>query len=345
MKHRIVLIGFGTVGQGLTEILLEKKNSLATQYSFNFEIVGISDLNYGTAYNPNGLNIPQLLECAKTKQRFLTDVKAWDALTLIKESNATVVCELSFTNLVTGEPAISHCKAAFETGKHVITCNKGPAALAYSELKSIADEKGLKFLIEGTVMSGTPLLNLAEGPLAGCTITSARGILNGTTNFILSCMEEGMNYSDALKKAQESGYAEADPTGDVEGFDTKGKVTILANVVMKMPLKIDDVSCKGITGILQDDIETAKKESCRWKLIGSIHREGDRVTASVKPEKLPMELPLAGVMGIMNAVTFTTDLLGDVSIIGPGAGKKETGFAILSDLLQLNRFFIIQPRE
>lgn len=335
MKHQLVFIGFGTVGQGLAEILLEKGDELIERYGYEFDVVGISDIVYGTVYNPNGLDIAAVLETAKARKKFSNDVIEWDSLRLIKESNATIVCEMAFTNLETGEPAISHCKAAFESGKHVVTSNKGPAALAYRELQELADLNGVEFLIEGTVMSGTPVINLVDGPLVGCTITAARGILNGTTNYILTQMEGGMSYEAALKKAQELGYAEADPTGDVEGYDARGKVTILANVVMDAELKIKDVSCKGITKITSDDIAKARAENCRWKLIGSVRKEGNRVIASVAPEKLPLTHPLAGVMGATNAMTFTTDLLGDVTIIGPGAGRRETGFSILTDLLRI----------
>jgi homoserine dehydrogenase len=337
MKHKLAFVGFGTVGQGLAEILLQKKDELKERYGYEFDLVAISDIAYGAAYNPDGLDIPAALEAAKAKQKFSKDVKDWDALTMIKESNATAVCEMAFTDLETGQPAISHCKAAFETGKHLITSNKGPAALAYRELTALAKEKDVQFLIEGTVMSGTPVLNLADGPLAGCEIKAARGILNGTTNYILTQMEEGNSYEAALKTAQELGYAEADPTGDVEGYDARGKVAILANVVMNTSLKISDVSCKGITKITTEDIEKAKAENSRWKLIGSVKKEGDKIIASVAPELLPLSHPLAGVMGPVNALTFTTDLLGDVSIVGPGAGRAETGFSILVDLLKIHR--------
>jgi homoserine dehydrogenase len=337
MTQRIALIGFGTVGQGLAEILLNKEKELKERYGYEYAVVGISDIAWGTVYNPDGLDLPTLLADAKAKKRFSKDVKEWDSLALIKESNAAVVCELAFTDLEAGEPAISHCKAAFDTGKHVVTSNKGPAALAYRELKEMANKKNVQFLIEGTVMSGTPVINLMEGPLAGCTITAARGILNGTTNYILTRMEEGMSYEEALTKAQELGYAEADPTGDVEGYDARGKVTILANVVMGTSLNINDVSCQGITKITPENIARAKAENCRWKLIGSVKKEGDKIIASVAPEKLPLSHPLAGVMGATNAMTFTTDLLGDVSIVGPGAGRTETGFSILTDLLKIHR--------
>jgi homoserine dehydrogenase len=337
MKQRIALVGFGTVGQGLVEILLRKQEELNARYGYEFDIVGISDIAWGTAYNPDGLDMNAMLAAARARQKFPGDLKSWDALTMIKECNATVVCELAFTDLETGEPAISHCKAAFATGKSVVTSNKGPAALAYRELKTLAEEKGLCFLIEGTVMSGTPVLNLAAGPLAGCEIIAARGILNGTTNYILTQMEEGMSYAEALAKAQELGYAEADPTGDVEGYDARGKVTILANVVMNTSLKISDVSCKGITQLTLEDLRKAKETGFRWKLIGSVKKTGDGVTAAVAPEMLPLSHPLAGVMGAVNAITFTTDLLKEVTVVGPGAGRIETGFSILTDLLSIHR--------
>jgi len=334
MKHKLALVGFGTVGQGLCEILEKKRKYLLNNYGYDFDVVAVSDLRFGTVCNANGLSIPTLLAEAE-KGKFIQDTNSWDTETMIRESNATVVCELAFTDLKTGEPAITHCKAAFETGKHIVTSNKGPAALSYASLKKLADDNQVKFLIEGTVMSGTPVLNLAESPLAGNKISAAKGILNGTTNYILSQMEEGMSYSNALTKAQELGYAEADPTGDVEGYDARAKVTILANVVMGVDLKIADVKCQGITGITSEDIQQAKTRNARWKLIGSVKDDGEQILAEVRPEMIPMSHPLAGIMGATNALTFSTDLMGDITIVGAGAGKIETGFSILTDLLKL----------
>jgi homoserine dehydrogenase len=337
MKHKIALVGFGTVGRGLAEILSSKREYLMTTYGFDCDIVAVNDLNLGCVYDPDGLDVGALLAAAEKGERFPGTQQNWDAVEMIGETNATAVCELAFTDLTTGEPAISHCRAALQRGKHVVTSNKGPAALAYQEMAALAAENGCRFLIEGTVMSGTPVLNLAEGPLAGCEISAAKGILNGTTNYILTQMEGGMAYGAALKQAQEFGYAEADPTGDVEGHDARGKVTILANVVMRAPLAISDVSCQGITQITPEDIARAKDEGKRWKLIGSVARKGDGIAASVAPEMVPLTHPLAGIPGATNAITFTTDLLGDVTVVGPGAGKKETGYSILTDLLSLPR--------
>ena len=337
MKHKLAILGFGTVGQGVCEILRDKEVYLRNKYDFEFDIVAVSDLHFGNVYKPEGLDINELLEKGSQKTPFSTDIKEWDNLSMIKESNATTVLELTYTDLDTGGPAMDHCRTALGAGKNIVTSNKGPAALAYPEMKKIADENGAKFLIEGTVCAGTPVINLSDGPLAGCEISKIRGILNGTTNYMLSEMEKGVGYEEVLKIAQEKGYAEADPTGDVEGHDAQGKVTILANIVMGASLKVSDIPCKGITQISPEDIESAKKNNKRWKLIGSVETSNGEVKGSVSPEMIDLSHPLAGVMGATNALTFTTDLLGDVTIVGPGAGKIETGFSILTDLLRINR--------
>jgi homoserine dehydrogenase len=342
MPHKLALIGFGTVGQGLCEILLSKNEQLKADLGFEWEVVAVCDMLKGSVYSPAGLNVEQLLSLAEsgtTLEAYEGDdvSKGWDALQTIRESNADIVCEMTYTDIKTGQPAVDHCRAAFETGKHVVTSNKGPAALKYGELSRLAQQNDVKFLIEGTVMSGTPVINLAHTTLAGNDITAIRGILNGTTNFILTNMEAGRSYDEVLDEAQKLGYAEADPTADVEGFDALAKVTILANVLMGEDLQPDDIPCQGITGITLDDIDKAREQGKRWKLIGEIRREGEKVVTSVAPAMVDLTHPLAGVSGAVNAVTFTTDLMGDVTINGAGAGRIETGFSILIDILEIHR--------
>lgn len=349
MIRKIALIGFGTVGQGLCEILLSKENFLRNKYNFEAQIVAISDVMKGSVYCKSGLDMEQCLRLVKDGKNLneyncsnmdCECIKDWDAIQTINESNADIICELAFTDVQKGEPALTHCRTAFENGKHIVTSNKGPAALKYAEMKNLAEKNNVEFMIEGTVMSGSPVINLANGPLAGCAISAIKGILNGTTNYMLSEMENGMTYDDVLKKAQELGYAEADPTGDVEGFDAMAKVIILSNVLMEAELSADDVEREGITKITPQMIVEAKIENSRWKLIGSIEKTDGGIKASVKPEKLLMTHPLASIMGATNALTFTTDLLGDVTIIGAGAGKVETGFSILTDILAIHRKLI-----
>ncbi|HPC83529.1 MAG TPA: homoserine dehydrogenase [Thermoanaerobaculaceae bacterium] len=338
MKHRLALIGFGNVGQGLLSILVEKKEVLRREYGFEFEVVAVCDMLKGSLRDDSGLDAGKLLELAAgTLESYPGGTRGGDALTVIRESNATVVVEASYTDLATGEPATSHLKAAFETGKHVVTTNKGPLALHYSELVELARARNVQFRFEGTVMSGTPLISFGTRNLAGCEIREIRGIFNGTTNFILTEMEKGQEYAEALRKAQELGYAEADPTGDVEGFDTMGKVLILSNVFMGGRLRKEDIARVGITSLTPDDIRRAAAEGKRWKLIGSVRQEGDRVVGSVGPQALPLANPLTSVMGATNAAQFATDLLGEITVVGAGAGRRETGFAILADLLDIHR--------
>jgi homoserine dehydrogenase len=345
MIRKIGLIGCGTVGQGLLEILLKKKEYLKNEFDFEAQVVAISDKLKGSLLLPDGINIEKilhLLEQGKNIGEYLegkpNEADQMDALQVIELCNADIIAELTYTDIQTAEPATSHIKKALQTGKHVVTSNKGPAALFYDELKKSAGENNVYFRIEGTVMSGTPVFNLFEYGFAGNTIKEIKGILNGTTNFILSKMEEeGMDYEDALKLAQELGYAEADPTADVEGFDALAKIVILSNVLLGGNIRPSDAKREGITSISKEKILEAKKEGCRYKLIASTRKENGRIEASVAPQKLPLSDPLSGIMGANNALTFDLDLLGKVTIQGPGAGKIETGYSILIDMLAINR--------
>ncbi len=336
--QKLAFIGFGVVGQGLVEILIEKKETLEKKHGLEYSIVAVSDFTKGSALNNNGLDPGKLLELAKDGRisEYPGATTGLDALETIKQSDADVVIEVSYTDIKTAEPANSHFRAALESGKHLITTNKGPTALFFREISELAKAKNVQFRYEGTVVAGTPVLNLVEMCLAGNEISEIRGILNGTTNFILTNMETGKSYEDALKEAQELGFAEADPTADVEGFDALAKVVILARSVMGAGIGPEDVDRTGITGISLEDIQAAGKEGMRWKLIGKVTKKGGAVTASVKPEKVALTDPLASVGGAMNALTFETDLLGAVTIVGPGAGKKETGYSLLADLLAIN---------
>ncbi|MDX1524582.1 MAG: homoserine dehydrogenase, partial [Anaerolineae bacterium] len=263
MTHKLALIGFGNVGQGLAEILHHKGDTLRKGLGFEARIVAVCTRSRGSLYHPDGLNVETLL-AINGGSRDLNDYpdqpgleRGWDPLRTIRESNADTIVEISYTDLNSGQPTIDYCKAAFESGKNIVTANKGPVALAYDELSNLAKANGVRFEFEGTVMSGTPALRLPLAALAGNQISEVRGILNGTTNYILTKMEAGQSYAEALAKAQELGYAEADPTADVEGHDALSKVVILANVLLGIPLKASEVSCRGISHLTPADIEQA----------------------------------------------------------------------------------------
>lgn len=335
---KLLLIGFGTVGQGLAQILRDKTVFLREQAGFDPVIVGVATRSGGTLYHPDGLSLDGLLDAAaRGGLAHYPDTpglqRGSEILALIQNSHADVLVEVSVTNLATGQPALDYCKAAFGCGMHVVTANKGPIALAYADLRSAARRAGKLLRFEGTVMAGTPSITLALEALAGCTILEARGILNGTTNYILTRMTAGMTYDAALAEAQRQGYAEADPAADVDGWDAAGKLLILAAALYHQALKLSDLSVHGIRGITPADIEAARLSGEVYKLIARITPEG----GSVSPQRIPLHHPLAAVSGSTNALTFKTDLMGEITLVGAGAGKLPTGFALLADLLAIYR--------
>jgi len=335
---RLALIGFGNVGQGLTEIIADRNDNFAKQFGLKFQIVAVSDIYWGSVYDPDGLDPVRLLGAIQKGEKLATIQAAeygWDATTTIEQSGADALAEVSFTDLKTGEPAAGFVRAALKQRMNVVTSNKGPIALHYPELSRLAAENSVQIGFEGTVMSGTPVLRMGSEILKAAGVNRIQGILNGTTNYILSRMEDGTSYADALAEAQDKGYAEADPTGDVEGFDAAGKVVILSNLLMGTEIGMDDIERSGITHLTPEDIRNAKIDDRRWKLIGAVEKDGEKVTASVQPVPLPVSHPLATIGGATNAVTFSTDLLGDITLAGPGAGRRETGYALIADLIAI----------
>jgi len=333
-----MLIGFGVVGQGFVELLRDKSDELAERYHLRPVLVGVATRSQGTLYQAEGLDLAGLLKAAAVGglshypdedglQRG-SDIKAW-----IQSSDADVLIEAGSTNLETGQPALDYCMSAFEAEMHVVLANKGPVALAYNDLQAAASLSNRTLRFEATVMAGTPALALALDALAGSTILEARGILNGTTNYILTHMHQGLPYADALAEAQRLGYAETDPRGDVEGWDAAGKLLILAATVFETPLTMNDLQVEGITDLTPENITAAQQAGECYKLIAQVTRHG----GSVRPIRLPLSDPLANVNGALNALTLTTDVMGDITLIGPGAGRRQTAFALLADLLAIHR--------
>lgn len=341
MKVEIAFIGFGTVGRGFADLLLEKREYLKRAFGIDWKVVAISDIRGGSVMDSKGIDLAEavrLADSGKGIEGIPGERKGLGALETIRESGANLVVEVTWTNIKDGEPGYSHIRTALEMGKHVATTNKGPIALHYKELMRISSEKGGRLRFEGTVLSGTPVFNLFDGPLAGCRVSSIRGIVNGTTNLILSEMGKGRTYSEVLREAQRMGYAEADPTMDVEGWDAAAKAAILANHFFGADIKPDAVSRKGISGITLEEVTGAIKKGGRIKLLARAWK-GDRgeVMAEVSPTWLPESDPLASIGGVTNALTFSTDALGEVTIVGPGAGRRATGYALLADMISIAR--------
>lgn len=337
MKHKIALAGCGNVGTALLEILHEKKKELKDKYAFEYEVVLIRDLMKGTIMNDLGLDMGTVLGELHERNSFGAFEQASGPLgELLKRSGATVLAECTPTNLKTGEPGLSHIRDALAAGINVTTTNKGPLAAAFDELTAAAERNGVKFLYEGVVMSGTPIIDMVKNGMAGCSVLGVEGILNGTTNFILTKMTEGATYHEALAAATELGYAEADPSGDVEGWDAAVKVVILAKILFDQSIQVKDVARLGITQITPQQIASATKNGNVIKLIAGIDFDTFGIHPYVMPREIAASHPLAQVGGAVNAITVKTDNLGEVTLIGPGAGRRETGQALLSDMIRMN---------
>ena len=333
---RIILVGYGVVGKGVTTILARRYAENLKDTGFNPKIVAIADID-GAVINPRGLS-PEKLE--SIKQRGYPISKDPDfgrpgisALEVIESVEAEVVVEVTPVNIKTGEPALSHITKAFKTGKHIVTTNKGPLALAMPALTELAEYNNVYLRFSGTVGGGTPMLEFAKRCLAGDRILAIRGILNGTTNYILTEMSQNhVSFQDALANAQKLGYAEREPSMDIDGFDTACKVVILSNWIMGRKITLKDVDRTGIRDVTLKDLEDAAKRNSTIKLIGSI--EGDKAT--VKPTEIPFTNPLC-VSGVLNAITFSTEYAAEQTLIGRGAGGIETASAVLRDLLDIRR--------
>lgn len=337
---RVLLVGFGTVGQGVAERLRDGATELAA-VGLDAQIVGVIDPALGSIASQDGLDPGQLLDLMARygSLRDYPDAEpAGSGVEAIDTIDADVVFEMTPTNLVDGSPGLDHVRAALAAGRHVATTNKGPVALAWAELSELARVNDVQLRCEGTVMSGTPLLNVCEGGLAGAGVYSVRGILNGTCNFVLCRMEDGIDYDEALAEAQQLGYAETDPSADVDGWDAAAKVAILGNIVLGGGLTLSDVSREGIVGIDRSDVDCAAQQGNRLRLVGSVRVvDGTVVDPKVAVAELPFDDPLAQVRGPGNLLTFETQALGPVSIAGPGAGRAATGHALIADLVAIQR--------
>ena len=333
---KIVYVGFGIVSQGLAEIILDNNSVLPLIKNEEIQTVGILDTMKGCKVDPNGFNMHDILLNAKNGDYSLLTENIIDIPKAIQEINADIIIEASFTDIKTGQPAISHIESALKSNKHVVTTNKGPFAVAYKQIFDLAALMKKNVAIEGTVMSGTPIINVLNNGLFGSDITAISGVMNGTSNYILSKMELGMTYNYALSQAQKLGYAEADPTSDVEGLDTLAKVMILANVVFDVQLIQEEIEVTGISDIILSDIKEASSKDERWKLIGSIWKDNrGKVHGSVSPKLISINDSLYGISDATNALKITSNILGDTTIIGEGAGKMETGFALYNDIISI----------
>ena len=321
------------MGQSLVKLFESRSEDLYAKYGLKPRVVGVFD-SKGSAVDSSGLDLEKLVETKKnhgTVKNYSKTKNKMSGIDMIKNVEADVLIETTASNYKDAEPGMTHITSAMKKGMHVISVNKGPLALAFPSLLELAQYNQVLLKFSGTVGGGTPILDYAKDSLRGERITSFAGILNGTTNYILTNMANGLSFKSALKDAQDRGYVEADESLDLDGLDAAAKLVILANWIMGMKVTMPDINCTGIRNVTTDDIKKAAKKKCAIKLIASCDKE-----LEVAPKEISIDDPLC-VNGTLNAISFTSEHSGTQTIIGKGAGGMETASSILRDLLDIRQ--------
>lgn len=328
---RIILCGFGVVAQSLVKLFESRSEDLYGKYGFKPRLVGVFD-SKGSAVDQSGLRLDVLYNVKKefgTVKNYSGTNNSMSGMQMLKEVKADVLIETTPSNYKDAEPGMTHITTAMRKGMHVITVNKGPLALAFPSLMELATYNRIILKFSGTVGGGTPILNYAKNSLRGERITSFAGILNGTTNYILTNMTAGLSFKKALDDAKNRGYVEADESLDLDGLDAAAKLVILSNWVMGMKVTMPDIACTGIRDVKTQDVKKAAKKDCSIKLVATCNKE-----LTVSPKEISNNDPLC-VNGTLNAIAFTSEHSGTQTIIGKGAGGMETASSILRDLLDI----------
>lgn len=333
--YKLLLLGFGNAGQALASLLLEKQTELQHRYSIRFMVTAVATGTHGRVLNTNGIDLKRALEIIQSGSSLdeLSPTPApVDNLELIRACCADVLFENTPVNYKDGQPTISYIETALKNGMHAFTANKGSVVHGYHSLTALAAKHGRKFFFESTVMDGTPIFS-AFRQLPAVNLSAIRGVLNSTTNLILSRMEEGENFDEAVRHTQMIGIAETDPSGDIDGWDAAVKLSAMITVLMDHPFTPDQVDRTGIRNISQKMIAEAKAESKRYKLVAHAWKEGKQIKAKVFPELIGTDSILYNISGSTAIVQFESDVLGTLSFIEKDLGTRTTAYGLLTDFI------------
>ena len=336
---RYALVGLGNIGRNLLDILVHRQAQVEADYGLRFTLVGAADSS-GVAVDPTGLDAARVRDIKLAGRGVSTYPEVGrpgvTALEMVATVQADVLVDASPTNLEDGEPGLGCVRCALNSGQHVVTANKGPLVLAFRELTDLAGKAGLKLLYSGTVAGGLPTVNLGVRDLAGCGVLRVEGIFNGTTNYILTRMEEErISYEEALGGAQEAGIAEADPTLDVDGWDAANKLVIIANSVLRRPTVLTDVTVEGIRGVTSDDLRRAKAKGKVMKLLAVAEKQDEDYILSVGPTALDKNHPMARIGRWDMGVVYHTDFMGVISAVIEEKGPVPASAAVLRDMINI----------
>jgi homoserine dehydrogenase len=340
MRADLALAGFGHVGRRFGRLLAERRDWLALDYDLDCRIVGIATKRHGCYFDREGIDAARTpAEIERTGGSLEAGLDTFDVIRRLSESRADlkILIETTVLDVQTGQPAIDYVRAALAAGCHVVTANKGPAAFAYEELSALAADRDVCFLFEGAVMDGVPIFNLVRETLPAVDIRGFRGVINSTTNHVLSAIEDGESFDAALARMQSEGIAEADPSLDIDGWDAAAKAAALANVFLRGRTTPQAVEREGIGQATARLAMAAKAKGKRVRLVASAQRTANGVSASVRPVELPETDMLAGLRGVANALILETDLLGEIAIAQLSGGITQTAYALLSDLVSIRR--------
>lgn len=339
MEIRLAFIGFGNVARSFARMIEARRDSLASEYDLQWRTTAIATARHGSIISGSDID---LLEAAARVERgqSLEGMNGSSAIDgpgrVVESCDADVLFETSPLDPVAGEPAASSIRRALDRGLNVVTANKGPVAFAYHELKRLADARGVAFRFEGTVMDGTPVFNLAEYCLPAARVTGFYGVLNSTTNFVLTAMGQGRSFDDALEDARGLGIVEANSDYDIDGWDAAVKAVALANVLMHADARPAEISPAGIRSISADDLERAAGAGRAIRLIARAETTPAGVKIEVGPESVPLASPAGSVSGTSNVLVIKTDLMGELAIYETDPGIEQTAYALLSDLVRVS---------
>lgn len=341
----LALVGFGNVARRFVRLLGERRDRLRGDHDLQLRVVGIATLRHGAVHDAGGIDavaaaaiverggsLEELARRSSTASAPSSDAVI-DALAR-GAAPVRVLVETTTLDIAAGQPAIAHVRRALEHGCHAVTANKGPAAFAYRELARLADDRGLSFLFEGAVMDGIPVFSVVRETLPTVSIEGFRGVVNSTTNYILTALEDGEDFAAALAHMQAEGIAEADPSLDVQGWDAAAKTAALANVFLDARITPHDVARSGIDPETAAAARAAKMRGNRLRLVAAA---GRGMPPSVTLAELPADDPLAGLRGTANALVLHTDTLGRIAIAQLDGGLTHTAYALLSDLVTVRR--------
>ncbi len=346
--YNLCFLGFGNVNRTLVRLLADREAELRDRHDIAFQITGVASRRMGWIADADGVDSSLLALSSDHPReghgfrRTATTLKEIGGQPLGGASNvrewlaaarADVLFEATSLNVENGQPAVDHIRAALEHGAHAITANKGPIVHAYRELRDLAAARGKQFLFESTVMDGVPIFSLFD-QLPAIHVHGFHGILNSTTNVILSEMEQGLTFDDALKKAQDLGVAETDATHDIDGWDATVKTAALITVLMDIPVRLEDIEREGIRDLTPQALRNARRDGWPFKLVCRAQRVGDSVKASVQPEKVLATSPMAKISGTSSYIYFETDIFPGLAITEENPGLYATAYGLLADFVR-----------